>query len=169
MVYGDTKYRGEQMVRAHCPRHFVVRAGWMVGGGPGKDHKFVSKILGQVFAGKKTLHVVNDLWGTPTYTYDFAMNLCELLETQAYGTYHMVCEGTGTRFDVACELLRACGRADIEVIPVSSDYFKEEYFAPRPRSEMMANANLEKLGINRMRPWRDALHEYVRTHYAAKT
>lgn len=166
MVYGLTKFQGEEHVRSACRKHFVVRAGWMVGGGPLKDHKFVSKILDQIFEGRKTLHVVDDRFGTPTYTYDFAMNLFQLLETEAYGTYHMVCEGAGSRHDVAVELVKICGRPEITVEPVDSDYFKETYFAPRPRSEMMKNANLEKLGINRMRPWQEALAEYVTAQYA---
>ena len=165
MVYGATKYLGEEFARALCRRHFIVRAGWMVGGGPEKDHKFVSKILEQILAGNKTVYAVDDLLGTPTYTHDFAMNLSRLLDTEAYGTYHMVCEGAGSRFDVARELVLACNRTDIEVQPVSSDYFKEEYFAPRPRSEMMVNANLDKLKLNFMRPWKVALREYLGTYY----
>ncbi len=168
MVYGDTKFRGEEVVREVCRKHYVVRAGWMVGGGPDKDHKFVSKILDQILSGQKTLHVVNDRFGTPTYTYDFAMNLFQLLETEAYGTYHMVCEGAGSRHDVALELVRICQQGEIAVEAVTSEYFKDEYFAPRPVSEMMLNANLEKLGINLMRPWRDALEEYVNTHYESR-
>ncbi len=168
MVYGSTKYLGEQFVRAHCRRHYVVRAGWMVGGGPGKDHKFVSKILEQISAGQKIVYAVNDLLGTPTYTYDFARNLFKLLETGAYGTYHMVCEGAGSRFDVATELVLACNRPDIQVQPVSSEYFKDVYFVPRPRSEMMTNTNLKKLGIDLMRPWREALREYIATYYAGE-
>ncbi len=168
MVYGDTKFRGEKVVREVCTKHYVVRAGWMVGGGPAKDHKFVSKILDQILSGQKTLHVVTDRLGTPTYTYDFAMNLFQLLETKAYGTYHMVCEGAGSRHDVALELVRICKQHDVVVEPVTSEYFKDVYFAPRPVSEMMINANLEKLGINFMRPWRAALEEYVSTHYATQ-
>lgn len=168
MVYGDTKFRGEEAVREACRKHYVVRAGWMVGGGPDKDHKFVSKILDQILSGQKTLHVVNDRFGTPTYTYDFAMNLFQLLETEAYGTYHMVCEGAGSRHDVALELVRICQQGEIVVEAVDSDYFKDVYFAPRPVSEMMKNANLEKLGINLMRPWKEALEEYVTRHYASR-
>ena len=165
MVYGDTKYRGEEMVREYCRRHYIVRAGWMVGGGPLRDHKFVSRILSQILSGKQTVHAVDDLLGTPTYTYDFAVNLFQLLATGSYGTYHMVCEGAGSRFDVARELVRISGLEGVQVIPVGSDFFKEEYFAPRPRSEMMLNENLNKLGMNLMRPWRDALREYVTIHY----
>jgi len=142
-----------------------VLAGWMVGGGNNKDHKFVMKILEQVIDGKKTLHVVTDKWGTPTYTHDFALNLFELLNSKEYGTYHMVCEGSGTRYDVAQEILNICGRNDIEMIAVDSDFFKEEYFVPRPKSEMMINVNLRKLGINRMRSWKVALNEYINLEF----
>ncbi len=165
MVYGQTKYDGEEHVRNICRKSYVIRAGWMVGGGPARDHKFVSKILEQAFAGKEIIHAVDDKLGTPTYTYDFARNLFRLLSTERYGTYHMVCEGWGSRYDVACELVKLTGRSGIEVKPVGSDFFKEQYFVPRPRSEMMRNARLEQLGINQMRPWRDALRDYISREY----
>lgn len=165
MVYGQTKYDGELLVRQYCSRHYVVRAGWMVGGGQATDHKFVSKILDQLIEGRDVIHAVDDRWGTPTYTHDFARNLFRLLDTEAYGTYHMVCEGFGTRFDVASEIVAISGRTDVEVLPVSSDFFKEEYFAPRPRSEMMENAKLAELNINSMRPWREALRHYMEREY----
>ncbi len=161
MVYGQTKYDGEREAAAHCSRHFIVRAGWMVGGGAAKDHKFVHHILGQIVSGSKRLHAVNDRFGTPTYTHDFALNLFRLLDSHRYGTYHMVCEGSGSRYDVARHILDISGRADIELVSVDSSYFEKNYFAPRPVSEMMLNANLSALGINLMRPWRDALRDYI--------
>lgn len=166
MVYGRSKLDGEVLARKACSRTYVVRAGWMVGGGPGIDHKFVSRVLAQLISGKREIRAVNDKWGTPTYTHDFALNLFELLETGKYGTYHMVCEGSGTRYDVAREIVSICGRQDVDVLPVSSDYFDREFFAPRPRSEMMINANLRALGINHMRHWKDALREYVIRDFA---
>jgi dTDP-4-dehydrorhamnose reductase len=165
MVYGRTKLEGELNVRRLCRRHYVVRAGWMVGGGPGKDHKFVSKILEQIAGGQTRLHAVNDKWGTPTYTHDFAANLLELVRLGRHGTYHMVCEGYGTRFDVAREIVAVCGRHDVSVAAVDSSYFQAEYPAPRPRSEMLRNANLSQLGINRMRGWREALRAYIEAEY----
>lgn len=165
MVYGRTKLEGENHVREVNGTYYVVRAGWMVGGGPARDHKFVSKILEQISEGRTVLHAVEDRWGTPTYTHDFANNLFHLLDTKRYGTYHMVCSGAGTRFDVAREIVSVCGRDDIRIERVDSDYFAAEYFAPRPRSEMLVNANLNSLGINLMRPWEAALHEYVRSEY----
>ncbi len=166
MVYGDEKYNGEVHVRSIADKYFILRAGWMVGGGNKKDHKFVMKILEQIIDGKKTLNVVTDKWGTPTYTHDFALNLFELLKTTKYDTYHMVCEGSGTRFDVAKEILNICGRNDIKMIGVDSDFFKEEYFAPRPRSEMMINENLRAIGMNHMRPWKVALNEYLNLEFS---
>lgn len=167
MVYGQTKYDGEEFVRAICEKYYIIRAGWMVGGGMSKDHKFVHKMLDQILEGKKTLHAVDDKFGTPTYTHDFAMNLFKLLAVEAYGTYHMVCEGSGSRYDVAKELVRLCGLEDeIELVAVDSDFFKDVYFAPRPTSEMMLNANLEKEGINLMRNWKVALSDYLEKEYS---
>lgn len=165
MVYGRTKYEGEVHTLKYCSKSYVIRAGWMMGGGRKKEKKFIYKIIQQIGQGKTEIFAVDDKWGTPTYTYDFAMNLFLLLETGKYGTYHMVCEGKGTRYDVAEEILRICERPDIKLTRVSSDFFEQEYFAPRPYSEMMRNDNLSALGINHMRPWRDAVRDYIETHF----
>lgn len=166
MVYGQTKYEGELHALKYCSKTFVVRAGWMMGGGREKEKKFIYKILQQIAEGKEELYAVNDRWGTPTYTYDFAMNLSLLLETKKYGIYHMACEGKGTRYDVAKEILRICKRQDIKLTAVGSEFFKKEYFAPRPRSEMMYNNNLRKLGLNHMRPWKKCLRNYIKEHFS---
>lgn len=166
MVYGRTKYEGELLAAACCPRTYVVRAGWMMGGGREKEKKFIYKILQQVENGRSEIFAVDDLWGTPTYTHDFAMNLFSLLETKQYGTYHMVCEGAGTRYDVAMEILRICRRNDINLTPVKSDFFNVEYFVRRPRSEMMINSNLRKIGCHQMRDWNIALREYIEQYFS---
>jgi len=166
MTYGQTKFDGENHVREICSKYYVIRAGWMVGGGQQKDHKFVSKILEQIVDNRKTIHAVSDKLGTPTYTHDFANNLFALLDSEQYGTYHMVCEGSGSRYDVAREILNICKRNDIELKEVDSDFFKDEYFAPRPRSEMMINNNLAKIGLNRMRPWKIALRDYIHMEFS---
>ncbi|MHC4114251.1 MAG: SDR family oxidoreductase [Planctomycetota bacterium] len=166
MVYGQTKYEGELHALEYCTRTFVVRAGWMMGGGKRKEKKFIYKILQQIAAGKKEIHAVDDRWGTPTYTYDFAKNLFLLIQTKKYGTYHMACEGKGARYDVAKEILRICKRPDIKLTAVSSEFFSREYFAPRPPSEMMYNVNLRKLGINNMNTWKDSLQNYIENYFA---
>ena len=166
-VYARSKYLGEIAVQARISRHFICRAGWMMGGGPQKDKKFVAKIMRQLASGVKQLNVVDDKFGSPTYTVDFANNLAALLRTESYGLYNMVCEGATSRLEVARHLLGIL-RLDneIEIAAVSSDHFKTEYFAPRPPSERLANRKLEELGLNLMRDWRIALKDYIRDYYA---
>lgn len=161
MVYGQSKYQGELAVQRILDKYFIVRAGWMVGGG-NKDKKFIAKILSQIKAGTKTIYGVDDKFGTPTYTKDFAKNLKRLMETDWYGLYHMVCEGAGSRYDVAKFIVDTVSPdSGIDVKKVSSDFFKNEYFAPRPRSEMLDNYKLKLRGINMMRNWKVALKDYL--------
>lgn len=165
-VYGATKFGGEVHVRNICTKHYVIRPGWMVGGGEGLDRKFVAMILDQLRNGSNVIHAVDDKQGTPTYTYDFAANLHELLKTGQYGNYHMVCGESGTRFDVAKEIVAICRRDDVEVKAVKSDFFAKRFYAPRPRTEILVNKRLDDMGINMMRPWPEALREYIPRHYA---
>lgn len=158
-VYGRSKYEGERIVQTFAPRSFIVRAGWMVGGGQ-RDHKFVAKIIDQLRDGAPIIRAVTDKLGTPTYTKDFAANLLTLTSTRYYGLFHMACIGEGSRFDVAREIVRIY-HSRVEVLPATSAEFAERYFAPRPRSEIMRNYMLELRGINTMRPWRTALGEYL--------
>lgn len=166
MIYGATKLDGEHEVAKVGGKAFTLRAGWMVGGGPRNDHKFVSFICKQLLDGAKTIYGVTDKVGTPTYTHDFAMNLFALLDSKAYGTYHMVCKGSGTRFEVAKEIVRICGYSDVEVKGVDSSHFEKQFWVPRPDCEMLLNQGLERLGINLMRDWRVAIEEYIRRDYA---
>lgn len=159
-VYGRSKFEGELVALRLVGECFVVRAGWMVGGAR-QDHKFVAKVVDQLRAGSRVIRAVTDKLGTPTYTEDFAANLLELVGTRYYGRYHMACLGEGSRFDVAQEIVAHFGRDDVEVQPVTSDVFAEDYPAPRPRSEMMRNYMLDLRGMNRMRHWRVALQEYL--------
>lgn len=77
----------------------------------------------------------------------------------------MVCEGGGSRYDVTVELLNFLGRNDVKLNKVSSDFFKAEYFAQRPKSEMLENFVLKLRNLNTMRNWKDALHDYLNTHF----
>jgi dTDP-4-dehydrorhamnose reductase len=160
--YARSKYYGECYVRQSVRKHFAIRAGWMMGGGPRKDKKFVNKIYRQLAAGKRTLHVVDDKLGTPTYTVDFARGIHRLLESELYGLYNQVCGGSGSRFDVAVELVRALGlERSVVVEKVGSDFFAGEYFAARPASEQLVNAKLDARKLNVMREWRVCLAEYL--------
>jgi dTDP-4-dehydrorhamnose reductase len=164
-TYGKTKYEGELMVERFTDEHFIVRAGWMVGGGRNKDHKFVAKILKQIDDGSSRLYAVGDKFGTPTYVPDFAECFLGLIQSGSYGRYHMACEGRGSRLDVAKLIVKALGRDDIAVIDVTSDHFAAEYPSIRPRSEIMQNMHLQLQGLNTMRPWQEAVEEYVRSAF----
>lgn len=161
-VYARSKYYGEIIVQRLCTRHFVFRAGWMMGGGPEVDKKFINKIFRQIAAGARELKVVDDKLGTPTYTVSFARGLRIVAGTDLYGVYNQVCEGECSRYDVALEFVRLLGLEDqVEVTRVPSEYFQDEYFAPRPASEKLVNLKLRSRGFDHMPHWRDALAEYA--------
>jgi len=165
-VYARSKYMGERFVAENAKRFIICRAGWMMGGGPSKDKKFIQKLMKQLKDGKKELFIVNDKDGTPTYTHDFALNVKALLEKEYWGLYNMVCGGQTSRHEVALELLKILNlENEVKINPVSSDYFKDVYFAERPLSERLVNRKLNIRNINLMRDWRVALKEYVENYY----
>lgn len=165
--YARSKYMGEKFVAANCRKHLVCRAGWMMGGGPAKDKKFIQKLMAQIKSGTSELFVVDDKLGTPTYTVDFARNVDVLFGTGFWGVYNMVCSGVTSRLEVARYLVERLGLDDrIAVTPVSSEYFAKEYFAARPPSERLITKKLDLRGLNLMRDWRTCLDEYLADAYA---
>ena len=163
-VYGASKFQGERIIRQTVQDHFIVRAGWMIGGGE-RDRKFVSKVLAQLKGGARTIHAVTDRLGTPTYAPAFSVVLEKLIRTKLYGTYHLACRGRASRYDVAAEILHILGRKDVQLKPVTSDFFKKDYFAPRPYSEEMRNYVLELRSMNDMPDWRPALATYLKKYF----
>ncbi len=164
--YARSKYAGESFVVQNVVNHLVCRAGWMMGGGPKKDKKFIQKIMLQLKQGKKKLFIVDDKLGTPTYTHDFAKNVELLLEKKYWGLYNMVCSGVTGRYEVAIELINILElNSTIEVAPVTSDYWKEEYFADRPPSERLVDKKLNLRESNTMRDWKVCLKEYLDEYY----
>jgi dTDP-4-dehydrorhamnose reductase len=138
----------------------------MMGAGPGKDKKFIQKLMKQLKDGKKELFVVDDKDGTPTYTHDFARNVKVLLEKEYWGLYNMVCGGQTSRLEVATELIRLLDLQEtVKLTPVGSDYFKETYFAERPPCERLINRKLDIRNLNLMRDWKVALKEYIEDYY----
>ena len=162
-VYAKGKYHGECFIERYLTDYYVFRAGWMMGGGPDKDKKFINKIYRQIRSGTQELFVVTDKLGTPTYTRDFADNMLRVLETGRNGLYNQACVGGGSRYDVAVEFVRLLGLAErVRVPPVTSDYFGGEYFAERPASDQLITLKLDARGMNGMRHWKECLAEYSR-------
>lgn len=157
-VYAASKLAGEDAVRRSLERYFVARAGWIFGG-VGADKKFVGKIAAQIASGKTEILAVDDKVGTPTYAKDFLENIRRILGTGSFGVFHAANEGSATRYDVACEIVRVMGRKDVRVVPVSSDRFP----MPAPRAnEPLSNRKMKLLGLEPARSWQDALAEYLR-------
>ncbi len=164
--YGNSKFLGEVFVKENSKEFIICRAGWMMGGGEKKDKKFIQKLIKQINNGAKFLNIVDDKDGTPTYTHDFANNCKALIESPHRGLFNMVCGGLTSRYEVAQELLRILNLQDqVDIKKVSSEFFKDEYFATRPDCERLVNKKLNELEMNKMRDWREALVECIQTYY----
>ena len=161
--YAKSKYLGEKYVIENANEYLICRAGWMMGGGPSKDKKFIQKIMKQIKDEKKEIYVVNDKMGTPTYTH-----VKLLIENDYRGLFNMVCDGLTSRLEVANGLIQELNLQDkINIKEVNSEYFAEEYFADRPACERLINKRLNDIELNIMRDWRVALNEYILEYYSA--
>jgi dTDP-4-dehydrorhamnose reductase len=166
-AYARAKWIGEEFVSQNARRYMICRAGWMMGGGPRKDKKFIQKLMRQLHDGSTELRVVNDKLGTPTYTRDFAHNVRLLLERRLWGLYNVVCQGATSRLEVAQQLVRKLGLEEsVTVRPVDSAYFADTYFAPRPDCERLVNRKLALRHMDVMRPWQEALADYIYRDYS---
>ena len=153
-VYGRSKAAGEAATRNANPRFFVLRTAWLYGPG---GNNFVEKIL-RAAAERSELKVVEDETGSPTYTRDLAEAARALARTQAYGTYHAVNSGQCSRYAFAKEILRLAG-IDIPVLPCLSSAYPTK--AQRPAYSVLDTAALTQACGYRMRPWREALADYM--------
>ncbi len=163
-VYGKTKLYAEIAVQNLLEKYFVVRAGWMVGGGK-KDKKFVSYMLSQIKEGRQKFKVVNDTYGTITYTLDFAKNLEKLFNTKHYGLYHMACHGDTTRHEMMKHILTLLEKDTNAIEPVSSEFFKKDFPVQRATSERMVNKKLQSINLDNMGHWKDSLKHYIENEW----
>jgi len=165
-LYGKAKYYGE-LIALTAPRSLVVRPGWMMGGGPPTDKKFINKVFKQLQDGAKEIFAVADKAGTPTYTNNLAKQIDMLIQADRTGLYNTTCLGSTNRYEVAKEFIRLLGLEDrIKVTLVDSEFFRYGYPAPRPTSEVLDTRKLEDSGLCVMRDWRECLAEYVKEYRA---
>lgn len=163
-VYGRSKWAGEEFVRTMNPRHFIVRTAWLFGH-EGKN--FVRTILDLAHR-QAELKIVHDQVGSPTYVLDLARQLLLLLETDYYGLYHVVNEGECSWFTLAQEVLRIAARyepelAEVKVVPITTAELGRP--APRPSYSALRNYCLALTFHSRMRPWSEALEDYLQKFY----
>ena len=154
-VYGESKYQGELAVEEYLEKYFTVRIAWVFGVN-GKN--FIKTML-RLAESQKEINVVNDQIGSPTYTYDLAVLLADMVETEKYGRYHATNEGLCTWYEFANEIFRQAG-ADVKVNPVSSDEFPAK--AKRPHNSRMDKRKLVRNGFRPLPPWQDALARYLK-------
>jgi dTDP-4-dehydrorhamnose reductase len=154
-IYGATKLAGEDAVRALSKDALVVRVAWVFGVG---GRNFVSRIFDYA-ATTKTLRGITDMRSAPTYAPELAARLLELAERGVPGTYHVTGAGEATWYDVARAALDAAGRDDVELLPVTVAELGLP--APRPAYSVMRCLLSERLGLPRLRPWREAIDDFV--------
>lgn len=157
--YGQSKLMGESLVRHLCSRHFIVRSSGLFGvaGSSGKGGNFIETML-RLGRERSELRVVNDQVFSPTYTRDLARKLAQLINTEYYGIFHITNRGTCSWYEFAREILRLAG-SKAQVIPITSEQYPQK--ARRPPFSVLDNYHLRLLGMDDMRPWQEALKDYM--------
>ncbi len=155
--YGKTKLEGEKAVRDLVSRFFIVRIAWVFGVNGSNFVKTMLR-LGQTH---DTLRVVNDQIGTPTFTYDLARLLVDMIETTEYGYYHATNEGGYISwYTFACEIFKQAGLS-VHVIPVTTAEYGVSK-ASRPFNSRLDKEKLTRKGFVRLPVWSDALERYLK-------
>lgn len=155
-VYGQTKYEGELAVESLLEKYYIVRIAWVFGVN-GKNFIKTMLNLGKT---RDHLTVVNDQIGSPTYTYDLAKLLVDMVETDKYGRYHATNEGICSWYDFACEIFKQAGYDHVTVSPVSASEYPAK--AKRPSNSRMCKDKLTENGFAKLPTWQDALNRYLK-------
>lgn len=154
-VYGLTKAQGEEFVEK-LKKHFIIRIAWVFGK---NGNNFIKTML-RLGKERGAVSVVNDQVGNPTYTYDLAKLVVDMIQTDKYGKYHATNSGDFISwYDFACEIFKRAGM-DVQVTPVDSNQFPAK--AKRPKNSRMNQTELDKNGFNRLPAWQDALGRYLK-------
>ena len=156
-VYGQTKYEGELAVEELVKKFFTVRIAWVFGVN-GKN--FIKTML-RLGKERGAVSVVDDQVGSPTYTYDLARLLVDMIQTDKYGRYHATNEGLCSWYEFACEIFKKAGMEQVSVTPVTSEQFPAK--AKRPSNSRMSKEKLTEAGFEHLPSWQDALERYLRT------
>ena len=154
--YGKTKYESEKVVQRGSDRHVIVRPAWMYGV---NGHNFLKTMLS--LALKKPGHdikVVNDQYGSPTWSYALALQIERIIHAHAGGIYHATAEGCCTWFELAEYFLNKM-QVPYNIVPCTTEEFPTR--AKRPKNSILENRHLKEKGINIMSPWQDDIGRFV--------
>ena len=159
-IYGKTKSQGEDFVKASLDKYFIVRISWVFGI---NGNNFIKTMLRLADSGKTELNIVNDQIGSPTYTYDLAKLLVEMIQTNKYGIYHATNEGVCSWAEFADYIFKAAKR-NVVVHPITTAEYKKlvPSQADRPLNSRMSKTSLDEAGFARLPSWKDAVDRYIR-------
>ncbi|GIP39956.1 NAD(P)-dependent oxidoreductase [Paenibacillus sp. J31TS4] len=154
-VYGKSKRAGEQLVQTLCSKYFIVRTSWVFGV---HGANFVKTML-KLGPEKGTLKVVSDQIGSPTYTVDLCLFLEQLVATERYGIYHASNTGVCSWYEFASTIFEEAGLS-VDVHPCTTEEFPRP--AKRPPFSVMEHLAIRSNGLQDLRPWREALRDFLR-------
>ena len=152
--YGMSKLAGEEMVKSLCKKYFIVRISWVFGIN-GKN--FVKTVL-KLADTKDKISVVDDQIGSPTYTKDLAILLCNMITTDKYGIYHATNEGFCSFYEFANEIVRQAGKT-LEITPITTAVYNSP--AKRPLNSRLSKKSLDEAGFEYLPAWQDALSRFL--------
>ena len=157
--YGASKLAGENLARQTCRRTYIVRTSWLYGV-HGKNFPYTMIGLAKT---KPELPIVGDQIGTPTYTVDLVNTIAGIIETPLYGVYHVSNGGECSWADFARAVLAKTGLGHVPVRGITSDEYAEMFNSPtrRPPYSVMRHYALELQGRDTLRPWEDALDDFL--------
>lgn len=153
-VYGQTKYEGELAVQELIQKYFILRISWVFGV---NGNNFIKTML-RLGKERGTVGVVSDQIGSPTYTYDLAKLVVDMIQTDKYGAYHVTNDGICSWYEFACEIFRQAG-LDVKVTPLTTAEYPAK--AARPFNSRMSKDKLINAGFEMLPGWQDALRRYL--------
>lgn len=155
-AYGQSKYDGELALKKYVEKYFIVRISWVFGI---NGNNFIKTML-RLGRENGAVKVVDDQIGSPTYTYDLARLLVDMIESDRYGAYHATNEGICSWYEFAKEIFRAAGMDNVSVTPVKSGEFPVK--AKRPKNSRMSKEKLVTNGFSLLPAWQDAVARYIK-------
>ena len=154
-VYGQSKYDGELAVQELVKKHFILRISWVFGI---NGNNFIKTML-RVGPQRGELGVVADQIGSPTYTYDLAKLVIDMIQTDKYGAYHVTNDGICSWYEFACEIFRQAG-LNVKVNPLTTAEYPVK--ATRPFNSRLSKGKLTENGFELLPSWQDALDRYLK-------
>ncbi|MBE6771254.1 MAG: dTDP-4-dehydrorhamnose reductase [Ruminococcaceae bacterium] len=152
--YGQSKLEGENAALKNCSRCFVVRISWVFG----ENGKNFVKTMLRLAKERSEISVVCDQIGSPTYTKDLAILLCNMIKTEKYGIYHATNENYCSWAEFAAAIME-CSGSEAKIIPIKSSEYKS--VAKRPANSRLSKKSLDENGFDRLPPWQDALKRFL--------